>query len=143
MILATMLCLLLPDPGRAQVLYLQADGTARTEEGIGPVGSLYQTRANSLSEVRTIAVQGSDCDAAITTEMRSQGFLLANRDNADAVLNVSVRHDGEDGSYSATLEGSDGNALFSTRGEEGAGDLAGLCEDISEEIVDSLEDRLG
>jgi hypothetical protein len=134
---------ILPEAATPEVLIWQSDGTARTEHGVGPERSLYKKAVTSPLQVRSIAVEGDACHADISNELRGHGFLLADRSSADAVLDVAVRHDGEDGSYTANLQGVDGRSLFSSSGEEDEEDLADLCEDFGEEIADKLEDRIG
>lgn len=114
-----------------------------------PAAMAYQgDMARSLQQVRTIWVNADVCPLGISEELEQHGFqVVSNRRHADAILEVDVNTNGryadhnsvEKARYSASLIGNNNRVLFRTAGKERAHDLDNLCEDVGNEIADSLE----
>lgn len=108
--------------------------------------------ARSLSEVKTIRVDGNLCPMRVSQQLNDHGFVTGHSHNRpDGVLKLDVKTDGdlsnqdsmEEGHYSATLVGAKGEVLFSKVGFEESSNLGWLCEDIGEEIAAELRTRAG
>lgn len=109
--------------------------------------TLARPDARSLYEVDAMSVDSNSCNGALRDSLQDNGFLVTNRRSADAELDVDVRHlDADFGAsarYTATVRGDDGDVLFRTSGREDSITTAELCEDISEDIVERIENRVG
>jgi hypothetical protein len=109
----------------------------------------HALRAGSLQAVRAIWVDADVCPMGISQELADRGFMVTpSRRHADAILEVDMTTNGryldpdsvEKGRYTARLVGDDGEVLFHTAGYETDHDLDDLCEEVGNEIADSLED---
>lgn len=109
--------------------------------------ALARPDARSLYEVDAMAVDSNSCNGALRDALSDSGFLVTSRRGADAELDVDVRHldteFGRSARYTATVRGDDGDVLFRTSGREDSITTAELCEDISDDIVDRIENRTG
>lgn len=109
--------------------------------------ALARPDARSLYEVDAVTVDANSCNGALREELLDNGYLVTGRRAADAELDVDVRHlDADFGAsarYTATVRGDDGDVLFRTSGREDSITMAELCSDISEDIVERIENRVG
>jgi hypothetical protein len=104
--------------------------------------------ARTLNEVEAIWLDSNSCNGGISQQLNTHGFLIAGTPrSSDAVLDVQVNPQdsplGAAAKYSATLTGEDGRVLFSTSGREDSITHSELCEDIGDDIVDRIENRMG
>jgi hypothetical protein len=113
-----------------------------------PGAVLARDKANRLHQVDSIWVDSNTCSAQLREGLEQRGFLVAmSRRSADASMEVNVRRErarfGDSASYDATLLGENDRVLFSTAGSEESFDHIELCEDISDELIERLENRMG
>lgn len=102
---------------------------------------------NNLSTVSHIYLDTNGCTPQFTEELQDEEFLLAtSAETAEAILKVDVHQldasMGASARYSAMLIRQDGSPMFSTSGQEDSISQEELCEDISDEVVDALEDKV-
>lgn len=115
------------------------------------IGRDRSPTARSLSDVQSIRVESNLCPSRISEQLNDHGFQASTwGGQTDAVLKMSVRTDGnlsdqdsiEEGRYTATLVGADGEVLFRQSGFKESSNLGYLCNKIGEEIADELESEV-
>jgi hypothetical protein len=112
-----------------------------------PGTALAREKASRLHQVDSIWVDSNTCSTQIRDRLEMRGFLVAlSRRSADASMEVNVLPErsrfGDSASYTATLVGRSDRVLFSTTGSEESFDHVELCEDISDELIERLENRM-
>lgn len=115
---------------------------------VAGVASARGPYARSLHQVDAIWVDSNMCSAGLSNELSEHGFQQTSSPRiADAILDVNVRQErtnlGAEARYTATLRGENGRVLFSMNGNEESLTQRELCADISDDIFDRLENRMG
>ncbi|MDX1497537.1 MAG: hypothetical protein R3352_08285 [Salinisphaeraceae bacterium] len=102
---------------------------------------------SQLSAISKVYLDTNGCTPQLTEELQDEEFLLASSESAaQAKLKVDVHQldasMGASARYSAMLVNGDGVTLFSTSGREDSISQEELCEDISDDVVDAMQDKI-
>jgi hypothetical protein len=116
--------------------------------GLAPLQLSAAERARSVRQVDVIWINSNSCMADIKEELLARGFDVTNSlKRADAILDVNLyprrARYGETVSYTAMLRGRNERVLLDASGIEESRDYFELCEDISDDIADRLDSRVG
>ena len=112
-------------------------------------------QAATLHQANAVYVSSNQCQSSITNAMADHDLgVTSDSSVADSTLQVSIESQGRNldeipefggfghkATYTATLIGAEGAALFSTTGEEGSTTFDELCEDIGDEIAERMQER--
>lgn len=101
---------------------------------------------NRLASVKRVYLDSNGCTPQFREELRDAEYRLEGKPAAaDAVLKVDVHQldasMGASARFTANLLKQDGSPLFAFTGREDSIDQEELCEDISEQVVEQLEDQ--
>ena len=109
------------------------------------LGSTEIRRRNVMPDIRVFRLDTNGCTPQLTHELADKGFVLTTS-RREGTLRVNVRqldaNTGASARFSAKLRDRDGGVVWETTGREDSISQEELCEDLSEEIVERLENRM-